>query len=364
MKLKMLLEHDKLQQFKEFSGDFIEVYYSKEISVMSSDSGDCLEFMQLNIISGSEEGFCIRLPKSVISNLSEEAFMDIVVLDSTTKCVFYNKSMSFIYHTIFNRQRGSQIFKDKLEFINSKSNFDSIDTASLSSIVYVFTRLNINVSCIDNVAFGVFNRSYLFKKLNAPNFSIPAKTLRRITSKSDRIYFIENYIYADLGDNGIHAFFSKHRVKSTTDMDFIAKSRFSHTLDLGIKNLTAVTRRYNIDESFECSLNLVDKCINLKSPTSEFKVSIGVENIKSTIKQDSVEINEDELLKSLLSEAKPIDLNIDKNPQNLPNLYLPNWVCKFILVGGDAKMYINTNFIAFSIKGTKVIISRLNKNER
>lgn len=360
MQTKFVVDLPRLNKFKSFCGDYVEIYYVKKFVILSSELTDSTIFIDSLTISGDEEDFCIRVPSQCLLNLSSESFIEVKVLNSTTVLTFSNRKDSFMYDITINRQLGYSNFKDKLDLLKTLSEYPKVSITDLRPTINLFLRLNLDVNCFNNLVYSEFNRSFLFKKFKSPNFCIPSKTLKKISSLTDYIVLVGNYVYANLDDSGVHLFTSKTRLKTMTSLEHLVNSKYSHFVEVEFKNLISITKKYNINSNSNISLDFKKQSLTIDSGDGgSIVVNVPIVNVTKPEKVEEKRSTERLLMDLKSKESTVIDLNSKTNPNDFPLVKIPSWVVMCCINCSTSKIYINRNFLVISVSGGKVLIPRI-----
>lgn len=360
MQTKFVIDHPKLNKLKSFCGDYIEIFYMKKFVILSSELTDSTIFIDSITISGDDEDFCVRIPSQYLLNLSTESFVEVKILKSVTTLTFNNKNDSFMYDISVNKQLGYSNFKDKIDLLKNLSDYPKVSIAKLRPTINLFMRLNLDINCFNNLVYCEYNRSFIFKKFESPNFCIPAKTMKKISSMADYIVLVDNYVYANLDNSGVHLFTSKVRLKTMASIDHLLNAKYSHFVEVEFKNLISITKKYNLNSNSLIILDLKKQRLTINSDSDQsIIVNIPVTNVTKPSKIVEKKSKED-LLKELKStEVTAVNLNSKTNPNDFPLVQLPSWVVKCCINCSTSKIYINRNFLVISVSGGKVLIPRV-----
>lgn len=363
MRIKISLDKDKISEIRDFADEYIELLYSNRKLILSSVSGMICIFGTFNALEGDDEDFCIRVESKIFDKLSLESFMDIIVLESTIKILYYDNHDSFLYNVILEKQQGFMEIKDKLELLSRLDDYESVDLTGVYGFISLFARLNLPISVCDKIAYSYSNHSYFFAKFDSPDFCCDSKTLKRIYNLNRRITLIDQYIYSKLSNVGNHLFLNKLRLNKTYDLDYILKSKYSSVFEVDMTNLFVVLRRLSVPKESESYIDLNKGIIKIKADGRFIECNCPTTLVKSSKSLEKEDVDVSELLNNLkIGKKSSIDLN-DKFSNKFPILNLPSWVIRFAISKKLTKFYLNPNFVILSVQGGKLVITRSDLNE-
>ena len=364
MRLRIELDKDKISEIKDFSGEYIEILYSKGHAVLSSITGSICVFGLMDVLDGDNEDFCIRVESKIFDKLSSEKFMDIAILDSNIKILYYNSHDQFLYSIILERQQGFMEIKDKLELLKHLNDYDTVDLSNVSKFVTLLSKMELPLNVCNNVAYSYRSNSYFFKKFESPSFCCDSKILNKLISINKKITLIENYVYSELSNNGNSLFLNKLRMNETYDLDYILKSKFTEVFEVDMSNLFSVLRRLPVKSELGAFLNLNNSTLSVETEdrTIECNCSSTLVESAEVVKEEDVDVSK--LLENLkVGKSSSVDLN-SKLINKYPILNIPSWVLQSAISKKYTKIYLNKNFLVIAVSGGKLVISRSDNIEQ
>lgn len=349
MKYSISLDKDTLAKFSYFTGEYIDLVYHDKILLACSDTVDYYAHVIVPILTRDGEDISnIRIPSSLLSDLSVEKFLEIHIFDSHIRCIFSNEKKEFLYSTDLNKQICFVDYKSKLILQRNCDKYSRHNMSSIYPICSTLSKLNSNIVCINKHIYSEHNRCFLFTKADIPNFCLPAKVLSKVLSYTPDCRFIENYMYFNYGEIAI--FITKHRVPMSSDLDYILNSKAKEKYTINVKNISQVTRKIKIASNSISYLNLQDGELLVESSENNIRVSTPV--ISSTV--GSAKKTEELDLDSFDFSDTSTGVSITK----LPNYKIPSWLIKCIVRTDVSDLIVFKNFIVMKLKLCNIAFPR------
>lgn len=358
MRLRIRLDSKKIKNLIDYSSEFLELVYISGILELCSESVETSVMTELLIIEHDSEPFSIRLPKEVLKKLGAEEVMDLIINDSTVDCIFYTIDMKFLYKMTVSKQRGFISIEDKLDITLHVDSFETHSLKSISGLIKTVSKLNGNIMCMNKIVTCEYNRSYIFVSSDLPNFYIQGKFLKKLISISNNVVFAGKYMYAYDVENDLHVFLNKLRVTEISDIEFIRKKKFSHSIKLDTLSILQLTNRFTIDSKSKIVLDLPKEIMEIKEEYRTFNLNVPILHVTTSQKKDE-DTDLSKLIEGISEDTeRVVDINSDVNSYNLPKLSLPKWLVMNVINQRYTTLYINKNFICLTVEGGKVLLSR------
>lgn len=358
MRIRILLEQDRLKKMLPFCNDYIEVSSLNGIGFLCSETYEFYCQLILNTIDSDNSNFSVRVNKSILVKTLDATYMDLSIVNNTAlnveevKIVFYNKKMEYLISYTIPKQSGVISIASFNKLIDNKNRYTKYNLNSVIDLSNTLSDLNLNLICLDGYAYGEIDDSYIFSKTEMPNFSAPAKVLKKIYSLNNNVYFIDNYIYASI--DGFDIFVSKYRTPAICPIPSLVKKRYSFKLELGTLNLSKISSHLCVEDDASITMDLSKNEITIEEKMIKTMISFNVDKVTKSEKAPE-DINK---LLNNLNKHEIVKLDDLSNPNRLPSIRVPKWVLTKLFRLPKATMYISNTCVFMDIRGGKLCFVR------
>lgn len=354
MIVRWRISRDKIDYIKDFVETFVEVTFINNTIVISSSNIEGDAFFYDTIEETVEELTCIRIP---LSYLKRESLVDFSIGEDSVELSFYNHRMEFMYSIKSAKQKGYSEVLDLMELVMHKDDYVGINTSPLGSMVACSSLMNTKLYCYNNILSIIYERSYIIKKIDScPNFGVSGKTLKKLIYKCTTIKFINNYIYGELEESGVHVFLNKNITQNLSDIDYILKANIYRKINIDTSSMLAVNSKFNINNTDYLILDFVNRKAILEGDL-DITMNLNILDVLSSKKEKEDSVSNDDLLE-LLNKEIVVDGNSMVNKHGLPKLRIPAWVLKYCIKNNKTSILLSKSFIIITNSGNRIILSR------
>jgi hypothetical protein len=362
MNYRVRVDNTKLQKFCSYCGDYIDIVYKNNIVFLCSEMSDIYVHCVLQVLDGDSNDISIRMPKVFFQKLSSESVIDFIIKSDTVKTLFYNKDMELMYKISTRRQTGFIDYEEKLKIIEESGNYEGYTISKVSNLIRTLIRLNTEFYSLDGIAYGMFERCFIFNKSDLPNFGLSVYTMKKLIADAYLLTFIRQYIYYNIEDYDIHVITSKLRVPMDCDLHRILTIKYRYKIKTDMTSLNSINGRLTFDKGVECKVDFNENFVVLRDDMKEVKASIVIKE-KISANKDSKENTDDNDLIDLNAFTSIIDKDEELKREKVPVFSIPKWVLNSIPSSGDSTFNLCKDFIIMSFKGGKILFPRGSVNE-
>lgn len=336
IKAKIVIEPALFTKFSKFAGDYIEFFLLDGHGFLASESIDTHVNLEVKIESCDNVDFSIRVTKDIINNLSP-GFLEFIIDNSHIHCIYYDVSGSFMFKILKNKQTGYIQFIEKLELVQKINQASSCSSNALINQCNLFNKLGLNMSCYKHYIYAEKNHAYIIRHMNnLPNFNISSKFLRGLLTASERVFFIQNYIYC-LVDKKIHLFVSKYRIPDNSCIvEELVQQKFLTKATIDLSNFMAFRSKSHLTIDDLCVLDLPHKSINV----------IDKDGMTSTV---AVKVSDVDSLTKKQDTSNEFSLAGLANPYQLEKVVIPTWILDKAIGTDIVSLYTNSNQVCLTL---------------
>ena len=347
MRLKILLEHSKIRDFMKYSSSYLELCFIENGLYLVSSSSD-MSVIQEVIISQLEGNLVsLRFPDYLLKNLKDETMLDIVTSGRDVSFTFINQKGEPSYTLELANQVSVIDTSIMYKYLKNLTEYEKYSMSKHIELIRSLSKMNTDIICLDEKLYGIYYRSYLFKKAKLPNFMVNSTLLYKSLDISTDVVFAGKYIIVQ--NNYLTVFVNKLRVPLYCDLDYVSKFRSHMKFSFNGNALNNLVSKLGFSREGNYILDLDKKTLSVDENSKRLSVMLKID-IDDYF--DSSKIDVEALMKNLSSSS------VNMEDFEKPKLNIPSWILAYNLFSGNVECQLSDNFIVAKLEKFKILFPR------